>query len=85
MMLADEPNIREVILFPLTQQGEDLLMGAPAEITAGAVEGVVTEDRSAAETGSVGFARRRRAHEGSRGARFRCHGRVGADRVEGRR
>ena len=33
MMLADEPNIREVILFPLTQQGEDLLMGAPAEIT----------------------------------------------------
>jgi aspartyl-tRNA synthetase len=33
MMLADEPNIREVILFPLTQQGEDLLMGAPAEVT----------------------------------------------------
>ena len=32
MMLADEPNIREVILFPLTQQGEDLMMGAPAEI-----------------------------------------------------
>ena len=32
MLLADEPNIREVILFPLTQQGEDLLMGAPAEI-----------------------------------------------------
>jgi aspartyl-tRNA synthetase len=33
MMLADEPNIREVILFPLTQQGEDLMMGAPAEVT----------------------------------------------------
>ncbi len=33
MLLADEPNIREVILFPLTQQGEDLLMGAPAETT----------------------------------------------------
>jgi aspartyl-tRNA synthetase len=33
MMLADEPNIREVILFPLNQQGEDLLMGAPAEVT----------------------------------------------------
>ncbi len=32
MMLADEPNIREVILFPLNQQGEDLMMGAPAEI-----------------------------------------------------
>ena len=33
MLLADEPNIREVILFPLTQQGEDLMMGAPAEVT----------------------------------------------------
>jgi aspartyl-tRNA synthetase len=32
MMLADEPNIREVILFPLNQQGEDLMMGAPAEV-----------------------------------------------------
>jgi aspartyl-tRNA synthetase len=34
MLLADEPNIREVILFPLNQQGEDLLMGAPAEVNA---------------------------------------------------
>jgi aspartyl-tRNA synthetase len=33
MLLADEPNIREVILFPLNQQGEDLMMGAPAETT----------------------------------------------------
>jgi aspartyl-tRNA synthetase len=32
MLLADEPNIREVILFPLNQQGEDVMMGAPAEI-----------------------------------------------------
>jgi aspartyl-tRNA synthetase len=32
MLLADEPNLREVIVFPLNQQGEDLLMGAPAEI-----------------------------------------------------
>ena len=32
MLLADEPNIREVILFPLNQQGEDLLMGAPAPV-----------------------------------------------------
>jgi aspartyl-tRNA synthetase len=30
MLLADEPNIREVILFPMNQQGEDLMMGAPA-------------------------------------------------------
>jgi aspartyl-tRNA synthetase len=32
MLLADEPNIREVILFPLNQQGEDLMMSAPAEV-----------------------------------------------------
>jgi len=33
MMLADEPNIREVIAFPMNQQAQDLLMGAPAETT----------------------------------------------------
>jgi len=33
MLLADEPNIREVILFPLNQQGQDLMMGAPAPVT----------------------------------------------------
>ncbi|XAO71662.1 MAG: aspartate--tRNA ligase [Acetobacteraceae bacterium] len=33
MLLADELNIREVTLFPLNQQGEDLMMGAPAQIT----------------------------------------------------
>ena len=32
MLLAEEPNIREVILFPLNQGGEDLMMGAPAEV-----------------------------------------------------
>jgi len=31
MMLADEPNIREVILFPMNQKAEDIMMGAPAE------------------------------------------------------
>ncbi len=30
MLLADEPNIREIIAFPMNQQAEDLLMGAPA-------------------------------------------------------
>ncbi len=34
MLLADEPNIREVILFPLNQQGEDLMMHAPAPVEA---------------------------------------------------
>ncbi len=33
MLLMDEPNIREVILFPLNQQGEDLMMDAPAPIS----------------------------------------------------
>jgi len=32
MMLADEPNIREVIAFPMNQQAQDLLMGAPSAI-----------------------------------------------------
>jgi aspartyl-tRNA synthetase len=30
MLLADEPNIREVILFPMNQKAEDLMMNAPA-------------------------------------------------------
>ena len=34
MLLADEPNIREVIAFPMNQQAEDLLMGAPAPVDA---------------------------------------------------
>ncbi|GAA3373450.1 aspartate--tRNA ligase [Streptomyces sannanensis] len=32
MLLADEPNIRETIAFPLNQNAQDLLMGAPTEI-----------------------------------------------------
>ena len=34
MLLADEPNIREVVLFPMNQRAEDLMMGAPGEVTA---------------------------------------------------
>ena len=33
MLLADEPNIREVITFPMTQKAEDLMMGAPSAVT----------------------------------------------------
>jgi len=32
MLLADEPNIREVILFPMNQRAEDLMMNAPSEV-----------------------------------------------------
>ncbi len=32
MLLADEPNIREVIAFPMNQKAEDLLMNAPGEV-----------------------------------------------------
>lgn len=33
MLLADEPNIREVVVFPMNQKAEDLMMGAPAPVT----------------------------------------------------
>ncbi|PHZ86115.1 aspartate--tRNA ligase [Paremcibacter congregatus] len=33
MLLADEPNIREVILFPMNQKAEDLMMKAPSEVS----------------------------------------------------
>ena len=34
MLLCDEPNIREVILFPMNQQAQDLMMQAPSEVSA---------------------------------------------------
>jgi aspartyl-tRNA synthetase len=33
MLLANEPNIREVILFPMNQNAEDLMMNAPSEVS----------------------------------------------------
>ena len=33
MLLADEKNIREVTLFPLNQNAQDLLMDAPSEVS----------------------------------------------------
>jgi aspartyl-tRNA synthetase len=33
MLLCNEINLREVVLFPMNQQAEDLLMGAPSEAT----------------------------------------------------
>jgi aspartyl-tRNA synthetase len=34
MLLAEEQNIREVIMFPMNQRAEDLMMDAPSEPTA---------------------------------------------------
>jgi len=34
MLLAGEPNIREVVLFPMNQKAEDLMMNAPSEVSA---------------------------------------------------
>ena len=34
MLLADEPNIREVVLFPMNQKAEDLMMNAPSSVSA---------------------------------------------------
>jgi aspartyl-tRNA synthetase len=33
MLLANEPNIREVIAFPMNQKAQDLMMNAPSEVT----------------------------------------------------
>ena len=32
MLLAEEPNIREVVAFPMNQQAMDLMMGAPSDV-----------------------------------------------------
>jgi aspartyl-tRNA synthetase len=34
MLLAGEHNLREVVLFPMNQRAEDLMVGAPSEPTA---------------------------------------------------
>ena len=39
MLIADEPNIREVILFPMNQKAEDLMMNAPSAGHAQATQG----------------------------------------------
>ncbi|MCH7909448.1 MAG: aspartate--tRNA ligase, partial [Candidatus Hydrogenedentes bacterium] len=38
MLLADEPNIREVIAFPMNQRAQDLLMNAPNDPLPGHLE-----------------------------------------------
>ena len=33
MLLADEPSIREIIVFPMDRNARDVLMGAPTEVS----------------------------------------------------
>lgn len=33
MLIADEANLREIVAFPMNQKAQDLLMGAPGEVT----------------------------------------------------
>lgn len=33
MLIADESNLREIVAFPMNQKAQDLLMGAPGEVT----------------------------------------------------
>ncbi len=55
MLLADEPNIREVILFPMNQQAEDLMMGAPAAVEPARLKELsIKLDIPPAKTGAAG-------------------------------
>ena len=49
MLLAGEENLREVVLFPMNQRAEDLLMGAPSEVSAEAAARAAYPAESAAE------------------------------------
>jgi aspartyl-tRNA synthetase len=33
MLLADEPNLREIVAFPMNGKAEDLMMQAPAPVS----------------------------------------------------
>ena len=53
MLLAGEENLREVVLFPMNQRAEDLMMGAPAHVDAEAVAGAAHQAEPAGEVGRV--------------------------------
>ena len=63
MLLCGEENLREVTLFPMNQRAEDLLMGAPSEVTAEAAARAAHPARAA----GVGWAKGRRQEAGAIG------------------
>jgi aspartyl-tRNA synthetase len=49
MILMNEPNIREVIAFPKTGEGKDLMMGSPSEVDKKQLDEVGLEIKKASE------------------------------------
>ena len=49
MLLCGEENLRQVVMFPMNQQAEDLLMGAPSEVSDKAAKRAAYPARSAAQ------------------------------------
>ncbi len=54
MLLADEPNIREVIAFPMNQQAQDLMMGAPSIVEKERLKDLSIEVRLPLKTAKAG-------------------------------
>ena len=93
MLLCGEENLREVVLFPMNQRAEDLMMGAPSEVTRQAIaraaypgraSGLIAASAPAPEVlGSKPSLEGRRRHGGAastlRGPRFARHLRVTED------
>jgi aspartyl-tRNA synthetase len=54
MLLAQEPNLREVIAFPMTQNAEDLLMRAPSQVSEKQLRELHIRARATGTTGTTG-------------------------------
>ena len=65
MLLCGEENLREVVLFPMNQRAEDLMMGAPSEVDGQAIARACT---SASSSPSRPEPAARFPHRDSRGA-----------------
>ena len=60
MLLAGEENLREIVLFPMNQRAEDLLMAAPSPVDAEAIAGAAhPAEFAGGEEGGMTRSRRR--------------------------